>query len=87
MEARAGGGKIQITGSDSSDTVIIQIVDSGIGIPPDIDIFQPFATTKTQGTGLGLVIVRQIVTAHHGAISYSSEPGKGTVFVIALPRQ
>ncbi|MGE5817936.1 MAG: sensor histidine kinase [Deltaproteobacteria bacterium] len=87
MEAMPTGGKIKITGSASSDMVTIQIADSGTGIPPDIDIFQPFATTKNQGTGLGLVIVRQIVTAHHGTISYFSEPGKGTVFVVSLPRE
>lgn len=87
MEAMPGGGKIKIAGSATSDMVTIEIADTGTGIPPDIDIFQPFATTKNQGTGLGLVIVRQIVTAHHGTISYSSEPGKGTVFVISLPRK
>jgi two-component system, LuxR family, sensor kinase FixL len=86
VEAMPGGGKIRITGSATSDTVTIELADTGIGVPPDIDIFQPFATTKDQGTGLGLVIVRQIITAHRGTISYSSEPGKGTVFVISLPR-
>jgi signal transduction histidine kinase len=87
MEAMAAGGKIEITVSASSDMVNIRIADSGPGIPADIDIFQPFATTKNYGTGLGLVIVRQIITAHHGTISYSSQPGKGTIFVISLPRQ
>jgi two-component system sensor kinase FixL len=87
IEAMTAGGKIKIAASASSDTVIIQIADSGVGISPDIDIFQPFVTTKNQGTGLGLVIVRQILTAHHGTISYSSEAGKGTVFVITLPQQ
>jgi two-component system sensor kinase FixL len=87
MEAMPGGGKIRIAGSATSDMVTIEVADTGTGIPPDIDIFQPFVTTKSQGTGLGLVVVRQIVTAHHGTISYSSEPGKGTVFVISLPRK
>ena len=87
IEAMPGGGKIKIAGSATSDMVTIEIADTGKGIPPDIDIFQPFATTKNQGTGLGLVIVRQILGAHQGTISYSSEPGKGTVFVITLPRK
>ena len=86
IEAMPAGGKIKIAGSASSGMVAIQIADSGTGIPPDLDIFEPFATTKKQGTGLGLVIVRQIITAHHGTISYSSDPGKGTVFVISLPQ-
>ncbi len=86
IEAMPGGGKIKISGSATSDMVTIEITDTGTGIPPDIDIFQPFVTTKNQGTGLGLVIVRQIVTGHHGAVSYHSEVGKGTKFLISLPR-
>jgi two-component system sensor kinase FixL len=87
MEAMPGGGKITIAASATADLLTIKVADTGAGISPKIDIFQPFATTKNQGTGLGLVIVRQIVTAHHGTISYSSEPGKGTVFIISLPRK
>ncbi len=85
MEAMPGGGKIKISASATSDMVTVEIADTGTGIPPDIDIFQPFVTTKNQGTGLGLVIVRQIVTSHHGTISYSSEVGKGTRFIISFP--
>jgi two-component system sensor kinase FixL len=87
MEAMPSGGKITIAASAASGMVKIQIADSGVGIPPDIDIFEPFATTKKQGTGLGLVIVRQIVTAHHGTIFYTSEAGKGTVFIVSFPAQ
>ena len=87
MEAMPSGGKIKIAASAASGLVTIQIADSGAGIPRDIDIFQPFATTKNQGTGLGLVIVRQIVTAHHGTISCTSEAGKGTVFIVSFPAQ
>ena len=86
VEAMAGGGKISIKGSTSDDRVVLEISDTGTGIPPGIDIFEPFFTTKPQGTGIGLSIVQQIVRAHGGSISYSSEHGKGTTFVIALPR-
>jgi PAS domain S-box-containing protein len=85
-EAMAGGGKISIRGSTSEDRVVLEISDTGTGIPPGIDIFEPFFTTKPQGTGIGLSIVQQIVRAHGGSIDYSSEHGKGTTFVIALPR-
>jgi two-component system sensor histidine kinase HydH len=49
-----------------------------------VDIFTPFTTTKASGTGLGLMIVRQIVSAHGGTISYSSEPNKKTVFQLSF---
>ena len=85
-EAMAGGGKISLKGSTSDDRVVLEISDTGTGIPPGIDIFEPFFTTKPQGTGLGLSIVQQIVTAHGGSITYRSEHGKGTTFVISLPQ-
>jgi signal transduction histidine kinase len=53
----------------------------------DIDAFEPFATTKKEGTGVGLVIVRQILTAHDGKISYRSRPGEGTTFRLELPQR
>lgn len=87
VEAMAGGGRISIKGSTSDDRVVLEISDTGTGIPAGINIFEPFFTTKPQGTGLGLSIVQQIVTAHGGSITYSSEHGKGTTFVIALPKK
>jgi signal transduction histidine kinase len=48
-------------------------------------IFELFTTTKPAGLGLGLAIVRQIVAAHGGTISYTSEPGRGTVFRVVIP--
>ena len=85
-EAMAGGGKINIDVSSSEDSVFIDITDTGTGIPLDIDAFEPFLTTKKDGTGIGLVIVRQVVVAHGGKISYRSRPGEGTTFHVELPR-
>lgn len=67
--------------------VVIDVVDDGPGVPPDLSdrIFNPFFTTKTTGTGLGLPIVRKIVDAHDGRIDLTSEPGRGTRFRITLP--
>ena len=86
-EAMPGGGKINIEVSTTQDGVFIDITDTGTGIPLDIDAFEPFLTTKKEGTGIGLVIVRQVVIAHGGKISYRSRPGQGTTFRIELPRK
>jgi len=67
--------------------IVIDVADTGPGIPPDLNdrIFNPFFTTKTTGSGLGLPIVRKIVDAHEGRIDLTSEPGVGTRFRITLP--
>jgi hypothetical protein len=63
------------------------ITDSGKGIAPEeLDrIFVPFHTTKTQGTGLGLPICRQLMEQHNGTIGVESRLGEGTTFIIELP--
>ncbi|HXG52451.1 MAG TPA: PAS domain S-box protein [candidate division Zixibacteria bacterium] len=86
-EAMPQGGKITLTATAGNDSVLLEVTDSGTGIPPGIDPFQPFTTTKKDGTGLGLWIVRQIVVAHGGVITYRSFPGTGTTFSIELPCQ
>jgi signal transduction histidine kinase/CheY-like chemotaxis protein len=67
--------------------VVIEISDTGIGIPKEIlkRIFEPFFSTKSTGRGLGLATAFGIVDAHNGAIALSSEVGKGTTFRIWLP--
>ena len=89
IEAMAGQGKIWIRTSQEYDCILVEIIDNGPGIPPDIQpqIFEPFFTTKGEGvgTGLGLDISRRIIDkVHHGSISFTSEPGK-TLFQVRLP--
>jgi signal transduction histidine kinase len=74
-------------GSPSAPTVVIEVIDDGPGIAPHMSdrIFNPFFTTKVQGSGLGLPIVRKIVDAHGGRIDLSSTPGQGTRFRVTLP--
>jgi PAS domain S-box-containing protein len=86
-EAMPNGGTITIKTFTAGDSIILEITDTGKGIPLDIDAFEPFLTTKREGTGVGLVIVRQILTAHAGKISYRSKPGEGTTFRIELPQK
>jgi signal transduction histidine kinase len=64
---------------------MVEVSDSGIGLPADFKLDSPFKTTKLTGTGLGLVIVRQIVSRHQGSLSYASEPAKGTTFTVGFP--
>jgi signal transduction histidine kinase len=65
----------------------IQISDTGKGIPADrlAHIFEPYQSSRPNGTGLGLATVKKIIDAHKGSISVASEPGKGTAFTISLP--
>jgi PAS domain S-box-containing protein len=85
IEAMPSGGTLTLKAYAESHNVSIEIIDTGSGIPAGFDVFEPFATTKEKGTGLGLMIVRQILAAHRGSVSYESEVGKGTKFRVVLP--
>lgn len=84
-EAMSNGGTLTLRAYKSEDRVVLEIRDTGSGIPTDLNIEEPFTTTKPGGTGLGLMIVRQIVAHHHGFLSYTSDPGKGTSFFLSFP--
>lgn len=85
LEAMPDGGALTLRASHSGGSVTLEILDTGIGVPNNIDIFTPFTTTKTSGTGLGLMIVRQIVSMHRGQLTYSREHDR-TIFRLTLPR-
>ncbi|MCI0512099.1 ATP-binding protein [candidate division KSB1 bacterium] len=70
-----------------NEHILIQIEDTGEGIPQEIlkNMFIPFFTTKQDGTGLGLAITQQIINSHGGKIEVESEVGKGTIINISLP--
>lgn len=81
-------GCIEVWVSATDTEALVEVRDNGCGIPADkLDrIWEPFYTTKGEtGTGLGLDLVRQIVTAHRGTIEVESEVGKGTTFTLRLP--
>ncbi len=87
-----GGAPIELTAHElfrhERPGLVIQVKDSGIGIPPDVlpNVFQPFMTSgKRQGTGLGLAICKNIVESHDGDIYVTSEVGKGTIVGIWMP--
>ena len=87
IEAYQNGGEIQIKLSRRKKRVVVGIKDFGPGISVDErkKIFQPFFTTKKSGTGLGLFIAKQIVTAHQGKILLRSNLGNGTTFSVSFP--
>lgn len=86
VEAMPQGGRLTVSAQVVGEQVLLTVADTGSGIPDDVDVFEPFVTTKEHGTGLGLPVVQQIVDAHGGVIRYVSTPGKGTTFTVALPR-
>jgi signal transduction histidine kinase len=83
-----GKGELRIRTAQELDMLLVEIVDNGPGIPPEVlpHIFDPFFTTKGvgEGTGLGLDTVYRIVRSHHGEISVESRP-QHTCFRIRLP--
>jgi signal transduction histidine kinase len=87
VEANENGGTIVVTANHQNDSIVIDVRDSGHGIPTDIlpRLFEPFVTTKENGTGLGLALCHRVVTNHQGTIMAKNQPQGGTVFRVQLP--
>ncbi len=77
-----------VLGGHETDAVVLEVSDTGKGIPPEIEkrLFDPFYSTKETGTGLGLPIALRIIEKHGGSIEYQTQPGHGTTFSVVLPR-
>jgi signal transduction histidine kinase len=88
MDAMPQGGTLTLRTRDYGGHVVIEVVDTGAGLTPEEceRIFTPYYTSKEHGTGLGLAIVQSVVSDHGGRIHAQSSPGRGTTFVIELPR-
>ncbi len=89
VEAMDKTGTLRISShSDKNGRLSVVFADTGPGIPPEhLDrIFEPFFSTKAQGTGLGLSVSYNIVKRHQGEITVQSEPGQGATFTVWLPR-
>ena len=91
LEAIQGQGQVSVRSFQDKDNqgVVVEIEDSGMGIPQDHleRIFEPFFSTKPKGTGLGLAVNFGIIQKHGGAIKVSSQPGRGTTIMIRLPSE
>ena len=87
IEAMPDGGELRFESNAGEDTAEIRISDTGHGIPPELreKIFRLYFTTRKEGSGIGLAMTYRIVQLHDGTIDFTSEPGKGTTFLIRLP--
>ena len=85
-EAMQGGGAIDIAVTRDGGGLVVTIADHGPGVPDELrqQVFEPYFTTKQDGTGLGLALVRQTIEAHNGTITVSDTPGGGATFSIVL---
>lgn len=88
VESIEPAGTIHLSVSLTNRTISIRIADNGSGIPPESlkRIYEPFYTTKENGTGLGLLISQKIIQDHGGVLNISSEAGNGTTAEVVLPK-
>src|SRR5688500_12132865 len=89
MEALSPGGRLTVTTSYAADARMITVVveDTGAGMTEETlsRMFDMFFTTKTQGTGLGMAIVRSVIDLHGGELLVHTSVGQGTRFTVRLP--
>jgi len=87
LQAMPDGGKLTVKGYTEKGKVYLIVEDTGVGIPKEVQpkLFTPMMTTKAKGQGLGLAVVKRLVEALGGKISFESQEGKGTEFIIELP--
>ena len=89
MEAMPSGGTLSLRARPVEDQQVqIDVVDTGVGIPPEHlgRVFDLYFTTREQGSGLGLSMVYRTVQLHDGTIEVESSPGRGATFRVRLPR-
>ncbi len=86
IQAMPNGGKLTLEAVKQQDNAIISVIDTGVGISEQAkpNIFKPLFTTKAKGQGLGLAVVKRLVEALGGNVTFESQEGKGTTFTVRL---
>lgn len=89
LQAMEDGGILKIETQQSDRFVSVAVEDNGPGIDPEKlgAIYEPYHTTKAEGTGLGMMIVQRIMRDHGGEIEINSEVGRGTRLILRFPRE
>jgi PAS domain S-box-containing protein len=89
VQAMPEGGRLEIQAYEKDDDVAITVQDSGVGISEEIKekMFSPLVTTKSKGQGFGLAVVKRLTEALGGAVTFESEEGKGTKFLVRFPKR
>jgi signal transduction histidine kinase len=87
VHAAAPAGEVRVRGIRGDDRVSLEVSDTGPGVDPATRrrLFEPLITTKPNGTGLGLALVRRIAERHGGSVEYADRPGGGALFTVHLP--
>ncbi len=88
IQASRGRGRVVVSArSEAADQVCVEVYDDGPGMPPEIarQVFEPFFTTRAEGTGLGLALARRIVGEHGGRLELETKVGHGARFFVHLP--
>lgn len=87
LHAMPEGGTLELEVESEGDDVLVCVRDSGVGLTPEAKrrMFEPFFSTRPEGTGIGLAVVRRIAHLHGGSLEVDSEPNRGTTIALRLP--
>ena len=89
VQAMPEGGKLSLTASEDNGDCVLVVADTGVGIPEDrrSKLFVPLMTTKSKGQGFGLPVVKRMTESLSGNVSFESQIGQGTKFIVRLPNR